>query len=379
LLNDDEKYDININEDNMINCTLLCNKTTKHFHNYRRLVNTRQEIKNISKKFKIPENILLTSSNNVAWIHIYLLPHFSLWLSHNINIQVLEYLDTLKILDNLPVYIPDYIFILKLISGENLYIYVKKNNFININDLCRLSGKLVSTWKKQNLQLLKQYENPILEYSGGLFAHPNIAILIAKWCNIDYEFPFLEILKSNPLFNLEVYNTYKIRNKNIQENIEIKTININSDKNTPIDTNNNTTECSICIKIFPTKSKLKRHYDSVHKKIKHKCELCDAYLNTKDSLKNHISTVHEKKNIKKCDMCDKTYINKTSLQLHIESFHKKITNAECRICNKIFITKYILQTHINKIHNKIKVKCTLCSKMLEEDNLKYHMYSFHKI
>ena len=81
----------------------------------------------------------------------------------------------------------------------------------------------------------------------------------------------------------------------------------------------------------------------------------------------------------KCDICDKTYINKTSLELHIKSFHKKITNVTCHICNKIFITKYILQTHINKIHNKSEVKCALCSKILEDDNLKYHMYSIHKI
>ena len=47
----------------------------------------------------------------------------------------------------------------------------------------------------------------------------------------------------------------------------------------------------------------------------------------------------------------------------------------CDLCNKIFTTKTGLINHIKRIHEKIisKTECTICEKVLETKNLKYHI------
>jgi len=364
-----KNYDINIDSDNMINASLLCKETGKIFNNYRLLRQVRYEIARISKKFKIPDSILMISVRNIAWIHIHLLPHFSNWLSEYIGEQIKEVFDTLKIIETLPVYVPDKVFNLTLVNGQNLEITLKNNNYININNICKSSGKNLGDWKKRNLDLLKKYKDPTLEYSSGLFAHPNLAIMIVKWCDKKYTEPFLEILKDNPLFNLDVYNgkqsveadEYVDEHEFILEksdtepsdiNIEhedefiLETLDIepcdviieDEDDSGSVKTKEDldpcktckkwkTCEecktCKICKKKFASKPKVKRHFESVHQKLKYKCDLCQTELSSTESLKTHINTVHEKKYVVKCDICDREYVNNSSLQLHIKSVHEK--------------------------------------------------------
>jgi hypothetical protein len=363
-----KNYDINIDSDNMINASLLCKETGKIFHEYRPLRQVRYEIARISKKFKIPESILMISVRNIAWIHIHLLPHFSNWLSECIGEQIKEVFDTLKIIENIPEHVPDKVFNLTLVNGQNLEITLKNNNYININNICKSSGKNLCNWKKLNLDLLKKYKDPILEYSTGLFAHPNLAIMIVKWCDKKYTEPFLEILKDNPLFNLDVYNgkqsvetdEYVDENEFILEKSDTEPCDVNIENEDefiletldiePCDviiededsgsvktkedldpcktckkwkTCEECKTCKICKKKFASKPKVKRHFESVHQKLKYKCDLCQTELSSTESLKTHINTVHEKKYVVKCDICDREYVNNSSLQLHIKSVHEK--------------------------------------------------------
>ena len=378
-----KNYDINIDSDNMINASLLCKETGKNFYDYRTLRQVRYEIGRISKKFKIPDSILMISVRNIAWIHIHLLPHFSNWLSEYIGEQVKEVFDTLKIIETLPEYVPDKVFNLTLVNGQNLEITLKNNNYININNICRSSGKNLCDWKKRNLDLLKKYKNPMLEYSSGLFAHPNLAIMIAEWCDKKYTEQFLEILKDNPLFNLEMYNGKQSveicenEDEFIIETSDMEQLDDVNDENEdkfiletldtePYDviiededsgsvktkedldpcktckkwkTCEECKTCKICNKKFATKPKVKRHFESVHQKLKYKCDLCQTELSSKESLKTHINTVHEKKNVVKCDICEREYVNNSSLQLHIKSVHEKITNESSKIFGKICATK----------------------------------------
>ena len=193
--------------------------------------------------------------------------------------------------------------------------------------------------------------------------------MIAKWCDKKYEEPFLEILKDNPLFNLDVYNGKQSvetdecgdEHEFILETSDTEPSDINNIENedefileTPdmepcdviiedegVETKEDLDKCKtckkwktceecktckICKKKFATKPKVKRHFESVHQKLKYKCELCQTELSSKESLKTHINTVHEKKYVVKCDICDREYVNNSSLQLHIKSVHEKITN-----------------------------------------------------
>jgi very-short-patch-repair endonuclease len=197
IIINDKKQDIIINEDNMINATLICKETSKHFYNFNNLVNTRKEIKKISEKFKIPVEKITKSQNNLAWIHVYLFKHFSNWISKSIGEQVEEIFDVLKILENTERYQEDKIFKITLEDGNNLDILIKKNNYVGINNLCKASGKFFSFWKrsKNNLKLMKKYDIPIIDYDDGVFVQPEIAISVAKWCNKTYGHYFKEFFE----------------------------------------------------------------------------------------------------------------------------------------------------------------------------------------
>ena len=361
ILINDKKQDIVINEDNMINATLICKETTKHFYNYNSRVNTRAEIKKISEKFKIPEEKITSSKNNLAWIHVYLFKHFSYWLSDSIGQQVQEIFRILNIIENTEKYQEDKILKINLEDGKNIDIIIKKNNYIGINNLCKTSGKIFAYWKrtKNNLNLLKKYDIPILEYDDGVFVQPEIAISVAKWCNKDYEKYFKDFF--------EDYDNKSSEKENVQEdktnNVEQNNINIEED--------NNTKTCKICSKVFVSQSKLKRHIDSVHKKISYKCEKCNKNLSSKESLKTHIENVHDKKRIINCNLCDNKFSNNTSLQLHIKAVHEKSLEEKCEICNKTFSTHKSLSLHIKKVHEGDKINCELCNKIIDKDSIAY--------
>lgn len=124
---------------------------------------------------------------------------------------------------------------------------------------------------------------------------------------------------------------------------------------------------------------MKRHGDSVHKKISYKCEKCNKNLSSKESLKTHIENVHDKKRIINCNLCDNKFSNNTSLQLHIKAVHEKSLEEKCEKCNKIYSTKKSLQIHIKKIHEDNKINCNLCNKIIDKDSIAYHMYLIHNI
>ena len=374
ILINDKKQDIVINEDNMINATLICKETTKHFYNYNSRVNTRAEIKNISEKFKIPEEKITNSKNNLAWIHVYLFKHFSNWLSYSIGQQVQEIFRILNILENTEKYQEDKILKINLEDGKNIDIIIKKNNYIGINNLCKSSGKIFAYWKrtKNNLNLLKKYDIPILEYDDGVFVQPEIAISVAKWCNKDYEKYFKDFFEDDIKSSSDEQT--ELEKENVQEyTIDVEQNNIN------IEEDNNTNTCKICSKVFVSQSKLKRHGDSVHKKISYKCEKCNKNLSSKESLKTHIENVHDKKRIINCNLCDNKFSNNTSLQLHIKAVHEKSLEEKCEKCNKIYSTKKSLQIHIKKIHEDNKINCNLCNKIIDKDSIAYHMYLIHNI
>jgi very-short-patch-repair endonuclease len=379
ILINDKKQDIVINEDNMINATLICKETTKHFYNYNSRVNTRSEIKKISEKFKIPEEKITSSKNNLA--HVYLFKHFSNWLSKSIGEQVEEIFDILKILENTETYQEDKILKINLEDGKNIDIIIKKNNYIGINNLCKESGKTFAYWKrtKNNLNLLKKYDIPILEYDDGVFVQPEIAMSVAKWCNKDYEKYFKDFFEdydnksSDEETELEKENVQEDKTNNEEYTIDVEQNNIN------IEEDNNTKTCKICSKVFVSQSKLKRHFESVHKKITYKCEKCNKNLSSKESLKTHIENVHDKKRLINCELCNNQFSNNTSLQLHIKAVHKKSLEEKCEICNKTFSTHKSLSLHIKKVHEGDKINCNLCNKIIDKDSINYHTYLIHNI
>ena len=195
LINEDTNVVMKINDDNMVNATLLCKATKKQFNSYRILKMTEKEIKNLSEKLKIDKNKFIKSNATCAWIHVSLLKHFSNWISGYICEQVCEQIEKLNLN-----YSENDIkeFILKLKDGSNVNISIRKNNYVNVTQICKYTNKRLDYWKRtpSNIELLEKIDDSIIEYFDGSYAHPDITIAIAKWCYPDFEVQIKNVFKN---------------------------------------------------------------------------------------------------------------------------------------------------------------------------------------
>lgn len=66
-------------------------------------------------------------------------------------------------------------------------------------------------------------------------------------------------------------------------------------------------KCEFCDKTYDRKSRLKRHVDAIHKKIKYNCDKCESVYNSAESLKQHIKFKHTNNILVKCTNCNKEY------------------------------------------------------------------------
>ena len=217
----DIEYDIPINNDKMINASLLCKASKKQFFNYKKLKNTQDELKNISENLNISQDNLIKSTAISAWIHISLIKHFSNWISSSVGNQISEQFDKMNF-DTLKKDELKYINLI-LKDGSNINIRIRNNNYINVTHICKISNKRLDFWKRNetNLELIKK--NPLIEYEDGSFAHPDISIKIAKWCSPDFEEQFLKFFNTKEeVENNKLIKENKCNNKIIKlNNIEI--------------------------------------------------------------------------------------------------------------------------------------------------------------
>ncbi|XP_071101482.1 zinc finger protein 91-like [Haliotis cracherodii] len=188
-------------------------------------------------------------------------------------------------------------------------------------------------------------------------------------------------------------------------------------------------KCTVCQKLFRTRSLLKRHMNS-HKGRTYKCESCDKEYKYPSSLRDHlikfkhssrdvVTKVKSDKLLNKntgkkqdketamCDVCGLTFNNIFSLRGHIRS-HKKETTAQsddlrefafkkhveriaaqkermkastrrsglfsCDQCDKVFTLQHSLRRHKIMKHSICKHECTVCKKrFFVPSELKRHM------
>merc|ERR1719186_1280871 len=96
---------------------------------------------------------------------------------------------------------------------------------------------------------------------------------------------------------------------------------------TPVEKMRKEYQCDICLKMFPSPSKLKRHV-TVHEQTKvYSCNYCQKIFPTPYKLNGHLE-VHEtnKKTSDNypCDKCDKEYTQKRYLVKHIKTHEELI-------------------------------------------------------
>jgi len=107
--------------------------------------------------------------------------------------------------------------------------------------------------------------------------------------------------------------------------------------------------CDHCGAHFTQNKSLKRHVDSVHKKLRIECKQCEKKFTCKKNLLRHVSSAHMKLR-HKCDECPATYANKEQLKDHKDSKHKGKTYS-CRFpgCSFISINRNSRNVHETQV------------------------------
>ena len=102
------------------------------------------------------------------------------------------------------------------------------------------------------------------------------------------------------------------------------------------------------------------------------CEICQKSYKAKHILAWHIRTAHVDEKRYPCSQCDHQATSKPHLKRHIESVHKKIKHP-CALCEHKASSKANLWTHIKSLHEKIKYNCNQCQhKASSKAGLKCH-------
>ena len=166
-----------------------------------------------------------------------------------------------------------------------------------------------------------------------------------------------------------------------------------------------THQCSICQKIFRSRSIRDHHMMSEHNHIENlECTICKKKCKSKKGLAGHMKKYHNENN-KPCSVCNKTfrsikyleehnekcgrrtqclvcYENFTSRDLkmeHIASSHKEVKIHYCSKCSAKFLLQQTLKNHISNIHEKVSVECSICGKNnLSKKSLKRHILHVHE-
>ena len=130
--------------------------------------------------------------------------------------------------------------------------------------------------------------------------------------------------------------------------------------------------CTICKKLYKTKSGLNTHMNRIHrKKIRpSKCDYswerqktCKRKQKTEGELDTHISHVQVKPNPHKCETCKISYFTEYELKQHIDCLHLRLKPHKCDLCVKAYFRKYELNRHINHAHLKLRPhECQACGK-----------------
>uniref|UniRef100_A0A0X3PIS8 PR domain zinc finger protein 15 n=1 Tax=Schistocephalus solidus TaxID=70667 RepID=A0A0X3PIS8_SCHSO len=109
--------------------------------------------------------------------------------------------------------------------------------------------------------------------------------------------------------------------------------------------------CEFCGKTFLRSSRLKRHVDGVHKKLREfACEVCGKASASKGDLNKHVNSVHKAIRPFTCEICGRSFAEMGHVRRHIRSLHNKLREYACEICGKAFAEKGTMNKHVKVVH-----------------------------
>ena len=137
--------------------------------------------------------------------------------------------------------------------------------------------------------------------------------------------------------------------------------------------------CIECLLIIAPRSKMPKHYASVHRPKNDLCPICGKNFR---SVKDHMAVKHGDKTKRHiCDLCGRKFTHPTLLQGHMQKIHTERKQLPCKFCGQVFKEKMALTFHYWSMHLKVKpYKCKHCHYQGTQPQRIYeHCRTVHKI
>lgn len=121
-------------------------------------------------------------------------------------------------------------------------------------------------------------------------------------------------------------------------------------------------QCELCGNQYKYKRSMERHKEKIHDGVLHSfpCSLCDRVFSTKSKLKEH-QYFHEGNSPHVCQICGKRLLARKTLQNHM-LIHRGEKPFECEYCHKKFRFVIVLKRHLS-VHTGVKpFHCSKCGR-----------------
>ncbi|KXJ83435.1 hypothetical protein RP20_CCG006555 [Aedes albopictus] len=89
------------------------------------------------------------------------------------------------------------------------------------------------------------------------------------------------------------------------------------------------------------------------------CDYCGKVCSSKVALKIH-RRIHTSGSA--CEICGKVFLERSKLRRHIQNKHEKLKKYECHFCQKKLASMSAVQNHIDTFHSSLEFKCSYCPK-----------------
>jgi len=135
-------------------------------------------------------------------------------------------------------------------------------------------------------------------------------------------------------------------------------------------TQSNFKVCEECGDSFSTRRGLEAHLQTSHGiRNRFQCDVCTSYFLTEEGMKQHMATNSCKENM--CSICQKVFPSKTKLDHH-KNVHmnseSKVKDHGCHLCGKMFTRKTTLRDHILNQHENFKPFSCPCGKSFSKQS-----------
>ncbi|XP_059056438.1 zinc finger protein 39-like isoform X1 [Achroia grisella] len=144
--------------------------------------------------------------------------------------------------------------------------------------------------------------------------------------------------------------------------------------------------CKICEVLFTTKIEKKQHDTTVHgvkfeRKKRFPCPYCSDRFFQESFKMQHLVDKHGMvKPEYACTVCSKVFITKSLRNNHVKNVHMKEKNHECNICHHFFYSKSDVARHRVTHTGEKKFSCATCNgPFATKDSLRRHMKRIHMV